>query len=147
MLGSSRGSWLAGGGILLQLRSTRGTGQWELLCAFRCLLCIFSLPVLLSLLFASFAVLLNCPYPDPRGFCHFLSILLPTPAGGRAVEWPPGPLLWAMGQNYNKHDEKEKPKKEPLVLPSCRGTRAVCVGVCHSKEKAGLTWTSLTPEL
>ena len=51
------------------------------------------LPSFLLLLFAPFAVLLNCPYPDPRVFCLFLSILLPTPAGGGAIERPCGPLL------------------------------------------------------
>jgi len=51
---------------------------------FAVLFCIFSLSVLL--LFASFAVLLHCPDPDPRVFCRFLSILLPTPAGGGLIE-------------------------------------------------------------
>jgi len=32
-------------------------------CAVRC--CVFSLSVLLLFLFPLFAVLLNCPYPDP----------------------------------------------------------------------------------
>ena len=34
-----------------------------------------------------FAVLLNCPYPDPPVFCLFLSILLRTPVGGGAATW------------------------------------------------------------
>jgi len=34
-----------------------------------------------------FAVLLNCPYPDPPVFCLFLSILLRTPAGGGVAAW------------------------------------------------------------
>ena len=44
---------------------------------------IFFLSVSLLLLFPLFAVLLNCPYPDPPVFCPFLSILLRAPAGGR----------------------------------------------------------------
>jgi len=34
-----------------------------------------------------FAVLLNCPYPDPPIFCLFISILLHTPVGGGAAAW------------------------------------------------------------
>ena len=37
--------------------------------------------------FPLFAVLLNCPYPRPTGFCLFLSILLCTPARGGAAMW------------------------------------------------------------
>jgi len=37
--------------------------------------------------FPLFAVLLNCPYPDPPVFCLFLFILLRTPAGGGAAAW------------------------------------------------------------
>jgi len=65
---------------------------------FRCLFCIFSLSLLLLLLFASFAVLLNCPYSDPPVFFLFLTILLPTPAGGGATKRPCGPWLLARGQ-------------------------------------------------
>ena len=60
----------------------------DLLCIFPFFL-IFFLSVLLLLLFASFAVLLNCPYPEgfffilTHKFCLFLPILLPTPPGGR----------------------------------------------------------------
>jgi len=53
-----------------------------------CGLCwIFSLSVSLLFLSPLFAVLLNCPYPDPPVFCLFLSILLHTPAGGGAASW------------------------------------------------------------
>jgi len=41
----------------------------------------------LLFLFPLFAVLLNCPYPDPPVFCLFLSILLRTAAGGGAAAW------------------------------------------------------------
>jgi len=40
-----------------------------------------------------FAVLLNCPYPNPPVFAFFFSILLPTPAGGGAAERPRGPFV------------------------------------------------------
>jgi len=53
--------------------------------AVRC--CVFSLSVLLLLLFPLFVVLLNCPYPDPPVFCLFLSILLRTLVGGGAAAW------------------------------------------------------------
>jgi len=46
-----------------------------------------SLSVSLLFLFPLFAVLLNCPYPDPPVFCLFLSILLHTPARGGAAAW------------------------------------------------------------
>jgi len=64
MLGSGGGSW--GAGTQLQL----GRAQWrfgpgERLCG-SCGLChVFSLSVSLLFLFPLFAVLLNCPYPDP----------------------------------------------------------------------------------
>jgi len=49
----------------------------------------FFLSVLLSLVFASFAVLLNCPYPDPQ-VLPFSSNSPPHPSGGtgdRATAW------------------------------------------------------------
>ena len=98
MLCSEWGSWAEG--RQLQLGSVRDVRRWELLCAFRSLFHIFFFSVLLLLLFASFAVLLNCPYPDPRVFLpFFLSIVLPTPAGEGAIEQLRGPLLLAMGRN------------------------------------------------
>jgi len=53
-----------------------------------CGLCrVFSLCVSLLFLFPLFAVLLNCPYPDPAVFCLFLSILLHTVVGGGVAAW------------------------------------------------------------
>jgi len=83
MLGSMGGE-LGRGGSWSWLRSTLGLGQKELLRAFHCLLCLFFLSVLLSLLFTSFAVLLNCPYADPRIFTFFSFHSAPHPSGGRA---------------------------------------------------------------
>jgi len=51
------------------------------------LFCVFPLYVSLVSLFPLFAVLLNCPYPDPPVFCLFLSILLCITAGGGAAAW------------------------------------------------------------
>ena len=66
----------------------RGARRWERLSVLCGLCCVFSLSVLLLLLlFPLFAVLLNCPYPDPPVFCLFLSILLSTPVGGGAAAW------------------------------------------------------------
>jgi len=82
MLGSGGGE--LGGGNSLAARGG-GCGGWlSVLCS---LCCVFSLSVSLLLLFPLFAVLLNCPYPDPPVFCLFLSILLHTPAGGGAAVW------------------------------------------------------------
>jgi len=59
----------------------------ERLCRLGGLCCVFSLSVLLLFLFPLFAVLLNCPYPDPPVFCLFLSVLLRTPAGAGVAAW------------------------------------------------------------
>ena len=93
-------AWGAGQGSWLWLGSSRGVGRWELLCAFCCLFRIFSLSVLL-LLFTLFAVLLNCPYPDPRVFAFFSFHSPPHPSRQREIERPHGPLLPATAQNYN----------------------------------------------
>ena len=57
---------------------------------FTVLFCIFFLSVLLLLLFISFAVLLNWPYPNPWVFALFSSHSPPHPSGGsgdRATAW------------------------------------------------------------
>jgi len=78
MLGSGGGTRGSG---------ARGGSREERLSVFCGLCCVFPLPVSLLLLFPLFAVLLNCPYPDPPVFAYFLSILLCTPAGGGAAAW------------------------------------------------------------
>jgi len=62
------------------------------------LFCVFSLSASLLLLFPLFAVLLNCPYPNPPVFACFLSILLHPPAGGGAAERPHGPFVAGLSQ-------------------------------------------------
>jgi len=57
------------------------------------LCCVFSLSASLLLLFPSFAIPLNCPYPDPPVSDCFLSVLLRTPAGGGAAEWSRGTFV------------------------------------------------------
>jgi len=74
----TRGSGACGAGPVRENGSVGSCG----------LFCVFPLSVSLLLLFPLFAVLLNCPYPDPPVFCLFLSILLRTPAGGGAAAWP-----------------------------------------------------------
>ena len=74
----TRGSGACGAGPVRENASVGSCG----------LFCVFPLSVSLLLLFPLFAVLLNCPYPDPPVFCLFLSILLRTPAGGGAAAWP-----------------------------------------------------------
>jgi len=67
-------------------------GERQLLCVFPCF-CTFFLLVLLLLLFASFDVLLNCPYPDPQIF-PFSSDASPHCTGeGAAIEQARGSLL------------------------------------------------------
>jgi len=94
----------------------QGTRQWELLCAFHCLFRIFYLPVLL-LLFTSFAVMLNCPYPDSRVFATFfpfssppqqeeeqqsdhMALLLPAMAKPRQVIKPLSIIYENLKQTY-----------------------------------------------
>jgi len=77
-----------------------GIRQWELLCAFRCLCCIFFLSLLLLLLLTSFAVL-----PLSQPFCLFLSILPPTPVGEGAIERLCGPLLPAGAKSQGKQEQ------------------------------------------
>ena len=71
----------------------------ELHCVFRWF-CILLLSVLLLLL-ASSAVLLNCPYPDPR-VLPFSSHSSPTPAEGGATERPRGLLLPARAKPQHR---------------------------------------------
>jgi len=85
MLGSSGGS--CGVGTLSRLRrAQRRFGPRERFCSAG-LFCVFPFSVSLLLLFPLFAVLLNCPYPDPPVFCLFLSVLLRTPVRGGAAAW------------------------------------------------------------
>jgi len=63
-----------------------------------CVFCILPIVVVTVCLLLLFAVLLNCPYPDPPVFCLFLSILLRTPAGGGAAAWP---FCCQLQPNYN----------------------------------------------
>jgi len=51
------------------------------------LCCIFPLSVSLLLLFPLFAVLLNCPYPDPPAFVRFSLFSSAPPVGGGAAAW------------------------------------------------------------
>jgi len=79
------GSWLGGGESLL------GRERVALCIP---LFCVFFLSVSLLLLFASFAVLLNCPYPDPR-VLPFSSHSPLHPSGRMVTERLRGPLLLA----------------------------------------------------
>jgi len=64
MLGSGGGK-LGGGNSLGLGRARHRSGPGEQLCGLCGLCCVFSLSVSLLLLFPLFAVLLNCPYPNP----------------------------------------------------------------------------------
>jgi len=56
---------MGGGNSHSRLGSAGGGSSGERLCGLCSLCCVFSLSVSLLLLFPLFAVLLNCPYPDP----------------------------------------------------------------------------------
>jgi len=80
-------SWSGGNSLAAR---ERAAAVWERAALFYglCsagLFCVISLSVSFLFLFPLFAVLLNCPYPNPPVFCLFLSILLRTPAGGVAA--------------------------------------------------------------
>jgi len=116
---------------------------------FRSLFFIFSLSVLLLLLFASFAVLLNCPYPDPR-VLPFSFLSPPHPSGGRGDRktlWPfvagqgQAVTLWCgvfTGSNSFRrfpHAPAQDPPQAAVWIsahhdPSmgCRGTSALALG-------------------
>jgi len=86
MLGSGGGE--LGGGNSLTARERGAAAVVESGSVVRSVLfCVFPLSVSLLFLFPLFAVLLNCPYPDPPVFCLFLSILLHTAAGAGAAVW------------------------------------------------------------
>ena len=72
------------------LGSAGGGGSGERLCGSCGLFCVFSSSVSLLLLFPLFAVLLNCPYPDPPvSACFFPFCSAPWQGEG----WPHGALL------------------------------------------------------
>jgi len=68
------------------------------------LFCVFSLSVSLLLLFPSFAVLLNCPYPDPPvSACFFPFSSAPQWGEGR----PRGPFVASRSQTITGTHETE----------------------------------------
>jgi len=85
MLGSG-GQGGAGGSHSWLGRAQRRCGPREQFCSAG-LFCVIPSSVSLLFLFPLFAVLLNCPYPDPPVSACFLSILLCTPVGGGAAAW------------------------------------------------------------
>jgi len=111
---------LAGKGYLL-LSSGLGTRQWEH-CTVYSLFCIFFLSVLLLLLLSSFAVLLNCLYPNTQALL-FTSDSPPHPTGvGEASKWPHGSLLPA---GAKRHCIKKYQMWEKCYLFSTQETEAV----------------------
>jgi len=85
MLGDEWGSWPGEGNHCSGARWALGSE--------RVALCIpLFLSVLLFLLFTSFAVMLNCPYPSPR-VSPFSFHSSPHPTRGRGADRPRGPLL------------------------------------------------------
>jgi len=72
---------MVGTDLWLGSMQRRWFGRAALLCGLFCHVFSFSLSLLL--LFPLFAVLLNCPYPDPLVFCLFFFRSPPHPGGGR----------------------------------------------------------------
>jgi len=80
MLGSGGGSWAAGTHLRLLSRAQRQ----EQLSGLFGLCCVFPLSVSLLFLLPLFAVLLNCPYPDPPvSACFFPFSSTPRQGEGR----------------------------------------------------------------
>jgi len=78
------GSWAAGTHSRLGRAQWRRSGPGERVCGLCGLCCVFSLSVSLLLLFPLFAVLLNCPYPDPPvSACFFPFSSTPRQGEGR----------------------------------------------------------------
>jgi len=100
MLGSGEGELGGGNSFSLLGRAQPRFSLREQFCSAG-LFCVLPLSVSLLLLFPLFAVLLNCPYPDPPVFCLFLSILLLTPAGGGRLR---GAFVAGGSQNQNTRD-------------------------------------------
>jgi len=67
MLGSGWGELGGGKAVAAQERAAAAGGEGGSVRSC-CLFCVFSLSVSLLFLFPLFAVLLNCPYPDPPVF-------------------------------------------------------------------------------
>jgi len=115
-------------------RSSGADGVWggeSCSVHFAVLFCIFSLSVLLLLLFPLFAVLLNCLYPDPRVFCLFLSVLFRT-------TWPFFCQPWATTVSV-------RVKALHLGCWPChlhRGTPLVSLGVFH-RSHVLIDWVRL----
>jgi len=100
MLGSDGGG--GGAGTRSRLgRSQRWCGPRERFCSAG-LFCIFPLSVSLLFLFPLFAVLLNCPYPDPPvSACLFPFSSAPRQGEGQ----PRGAFVASCSQNQNKNSD------------------------------------------
>jgi len=107
------------------------TVLFELLCVFP-FFCIFFLSVLLLLPFASFAVLLNCPYPDPR-VLPFPSHSPLHPSGGRGDR----AAMWSFVAGQGQTPLQTQTEHEPGVCPGCRDSQQ------HSGQpSAGKSWSN-----
>ena len=104
------GSWAAGRSRGSGARSR--SGRWERLCAFCGLCCVFSVSVSLLFLFPMFAVLLNCPNPDPPVFLPVSFHSVPHPSGGRGGRVAAWPFCCWPQPNYNNHP----PQKAGRIL-------------------------------
>jgi len=95
-----RAVMLGSGGGAVGTHSRLGSGQWwERLSGFCGLCCVFSSSVSLLLLFPLFAVLLNCPYPDPLVSACFFPFSS-APWGGEG--WPHGTFVASRSQTITK---------------------------------------------
>jgi len=76
------GGELGGKSVAAQEGAVAAGGESSFLCS-AALFCVFSLSVSLLLLFPLFAVLLNCPYPDPPVSTCFFPFSSASQQGGR----------------------------------------------------------------
>jgi len=92
---------LAGGGSWAAGRQPRQPAGRVALCILLFVLCILLISiVVVPVPFVCCSVKL--PLSRPTSFCLFLSILLPTPAGGGAIEQPIGPILAGHSQTITQ---------------------------------------------
>jgi len=101
-----RGELGGGNSLTAQERTAEAGSESSSLCSAG-LFCVFPLSVSLLLLFPLFAVLLNCPYPDPPVSACFFPF---SSAPHRGEGSPHGAFVSLLQPNYNKEISKARKK-------------------------------------
>jgi len=102
----SCGGELGGGSSLLAREHAGAVGGESSSLHSAVLCCVFLLSVSLLFLFPLFAVLLNCPYPNPPVSACFFPFSS-APQWGGAAEQPRGPFVAGHRQTINTNPSKE----------------------------------------